>query len=104
MVICLFITGCFRYRKKKTRKHAILGMIAGTVVMTTVACVLNAWIFCPLYGIAFGMPVETFVEMEAPINGLLIVCLPLLAVGLNLLKGLLVSGIVLLLYKRIRVV
>ena len=49
--IANFLVGCafllpaaLVYRKKKTRKHAILGMIAGTVIMTTVACVLNAWI------------------------------------------------------------
>lgn len=112
--IANFLVGCafllpaaLVYRKKKTRKHAILGMIAGTVVMTTVACVLNAWILLPAYGIAFGMPVETFVEMGTAINGAIdsLFTFALLAVGpFNLLKGILVSGIVLLLYKRIRVI
>lgn len=112
--IANFLVGCafvlpasLIYRNKKTRKHAILGMTVGAIVMTTVACILNAWILLPAYGIAFGMPVETFVEMGTAIHGAIdnLFTFVLLAVGpFNLLKGILVSGIVLLLYKRIRVI
>lgn len=112
--IANFLVGCafvlpasLIYRNKKTRKHAILGMTVGAIVMTAVACILNTWILLPAYGIAFGMPVETFVEMGTAIHGAIdnLFTFVLLAVGpFNLLKGILVSGIVLLLYKRIRVI
>ncbi len=95
------------YRKKKTRKHAVLGMAAGTITMTIAACIINAWVLLPAYGIAFGMPVEAFVEMGTAIHGAInsLFRFSLLVVGpFNLLKGTLVSGIVLLLYKRIRVI
>lgn len=109
-----FIVGCafllpasFLYRRKKTRKNAVIGMAAGTVLMTVLACVLNAFILLPAYGAAFGMPVQAFVEMGTKINGAIdsLFMFAVLAVGpFNLLKGVLVSVIVLLLYKRIRVI
>ena len=75
--------------------------------MTVFACVLNAFILLPAYGAAFGMPVQAFVEMGTKINGAIdnLFMFAVLAVGpFNLLKGVLVSVIVLLLYKRIRVI
>lgn len=109
-----FIVGCafllpasFLYRRKKTRKNAVIGMAAGTVLMTVLACVLNAFILLPAYGAAFGMPVQAFVEMGTKINGAIdsLFMFAVLAVGpFNLLKGVLVSVIVLLLYKKIRVI
>ena len=102
-----FIVGCafllpasFLYRRKKTRKNAVIGMTTGTVLMTV-------FILLPAYGAAFGMPVQAFVEMGTKINGAIdnLFMFAVLAVGpFNLLKGVLVSVIVLLLYKRIRVI
>ena len=112
--IANFLVGCafllpaaLVYRKKKTRKHAILGMIAGTVIMTTVACVLNAWILLPAYGIAFGMPVEAFIEMGTAVNpsvNSLLGFVAMIIVPFNLFKYTLTSVIVFFIYKRIRVI
>ena len=111
-----FIFGCafvipagliYRFHHIKSRKHAVEGMAVGTVLTTAAACLMNAFVLLPAYGKAFGMPVETFIEMGTAINGAIdsLFTFALLAVGpFNLLKGLLVSGIVLLLYKRIRVI
>lgn len=85
----------------------MIGMMAGTVLMTVLACIINAFVLLPAYGAAFGMPVQAFVEMGTQINGAIdsLFMFAVLAVGpFNLLKGILVSGIVLLLYKRIRVI
>ncbi|MGN0398590.1 MAG: ECF transporter S component [Blautia sp.] len=109
-----FIFGCafllpasVIYRKKKTKKRAVIGMALGTVIMTVAACVINAFVLLPAYGAAFGMPVDAFVQMGTAINKSInsLFTFAVLAVApFNLIKGILVSVIVVLIYKRIRVI
>lgn len=109
-----FIFGCafllpaaLIYRRNKTRKNAIIGMAVGTVVMTVAACIINALVLLPAYGAAFGMPVDAFVQMGTSINKAIdsLFTFAVLAVGpFNLIKGIAVSVIVLLIYKRIRMI
>ena len=109
-----FIFGCafllpaaLIYRRNKTRKNAIIGMAVGTVVMTVAACIMNALVLLPAYGAAFGMPVDAFVQMGTSINKAIdsLFTFAVLAVGpFNLIKGIAVSVVVLLIYKRIRVI
>ena len=51
-----FIFGCtfavpagliYRYKSIKSRKHAVIGMAAGTVLTAVVACFINAFILLP---------------------------------------------------------
>ena len=70
--------------------------------MAAAAVVLNAYLLLPAYAAAFKMPMEAFVEMGTLINpgidGLL--SFVILAVApFNLIKGVLVSVLVFLLYK-----
>lgn len=109
-----FIFGCafllpaaLIYRSNKTKKNAIIGMAVGTVVMTVAACIINALVLLPAYGAAFGMPVDAFVQMGTSINKAIdsLFTFAVLAVGpFNLIKGIAVSVVVLLIYKRIRVI
>ena len=109
-----FILGCafllpasLIYRQKKTKKRAIIGMALGTVIMTVAGCVMNAFVLLPAYGAAFGMPVDAFVQMGTAINQSInsLFTFAVLAVGpFNLIKGILDSVIVMLIYKRIRVI
>ena len=109
-----FILGCafllpasLIYRQKKTKKRAIIGMALGTVIMTVAGCVMNAFVLLPAYGAAFGMPVDAFVQMGTAINKSVnsLFTFAVLAVGpFNLIKGILDSVIVMLIYKRIRVI
>ena len=48
------------YRRKKTKKSAIIGMAISTVTMSVVGVFLNAYVMIPLYS-AF-MPIEQIVE------------------------------------------
>lgn len=92
------------YRKMKTRRGAITGMLAGTLFMTLVGCVLNAYVLLPVYGAAFQMPIESLIEMGTAINSNITDTLTFVAFGVapfNLLKGILVSLIVFLVYKKI---
>ncbi len=94
------------YRRNKTKKHAIIGLVVGTAFMTAVGCLLNAYVLLPAYAAAFQMPIEALVEMGSVLNGNItnVFTFVLFAVApFNLLKGVVVSTIVLISYKKIRI-
>lgn len=106
-----FIMGCalvmpagFIYKQAKTKKHAIIGMATGIVCMVVASVLVNGLLLLPAYGKAFGMPVDTFVEMGAAIipaiHSLTTFCLFSVA-PFNIIKGIVVSLITLVLYKHI---
>ena len=106
-----FLLGCsfvvpagIIYRKMHTRKGAIIGMATGTVLMTIFGCFLNAFVLLPAYTMLMGLSLETIIGMGTAVNPAItnITTLVLFAVvPFNLLKGVLVSIIVLLIYKKI---
>ena len=92
------------YKRIRTRKGALLGMAAGTVSMAVIGCLLNAYVLLPTYAAAFGMPINALVEMGTAVNpGITsLSTFVLFAVApFNLLKGVVVSLVVLLIYKKI---
>lgn len=106
-----FLMGCalvvpagMVYRRGKSRKNAMIGMVIGIICLAIVSCVLNGMVLLPAYGKAFGMPVDTFVQMGAAIipaiDSMMTFCL-FCVVPFNVLKGVLVSVLTMLLYKRI---
>ncbi|MDO4261913.1 MAG: ECF transporter S component [Eubacteriales bacterium] len=102
---CMFVLpASLIYQRKKSKGHAAAGLLAGTATMTVSAVALNALVLLPAYAKAFGMPVESFVEMGSAINGAIdgLWTFVLLAVApFNLVKGVLVSAATMLLYKHI---
>ena len=106
-----FLIGCgfcfpaaLIYRKVHTRNGAIIGMLTGTAVMTFVGCFLNAFVLLPAYAKAFQMPIDALVAMGTAVNGNITSLFTLVVfaiVPFNLLKGVLVSVIVFLIYKKI---
>lgn len=109
--IANFIIGCafcvpagIIYRRNRTRKNALIGMITGIVVMTVLGCFVNAYVLLPVYSKAFGMPIDALVGMGTAVNSHItsLTTFVLLAVApFNLLKGVVVSLIVFLIYKKI---
>lgn len=106
-----FIIGCalcvpagLIYRRKRTRTTALVGMAVGTVAMTVLGCLINAYILLPTYATAFGMPMDALVEMGTALNPNInsLATFVIFAVApFNLLKGMLVSLIVFVIYKKI---
>ena len=106
-----FIIGCslcvpagLIYRRKRTRTTALIGMAAGTVTMTVIGCAVNAFVLLPTYATAFGMPIDALVEMGTAVNPAInsLTTFVFFAVApFNILKGVLVSAIVFLIYKKI---
>ena len=106
LIGCAFcVPAALIYQKKRTKSGAVTGMEVGTVIMTILGCVLNAYILLPVYAKAFEMPLDALVSMGTEVNGAItgLMTFVLFAVApFNLLKGILVSLIVFFVYKKIR--
>ena len=109
--IANFLIGCalcvpagLLYKKQKTRKGALIGMAVGTGMMVIVGCVINAYVLLPVYAMAFQMPLDALIGMGTAVNPNItgLSTFVIFAVApFNLLKGVLVSLIVLAIYKKI---
>lgn len=88
------------YKRRKTKKHAVIGMVISTVVMAVVGVFLNAYVMIPMYS-AF-MPVEQIVEAGKAIipwvHDTFTFCL-FCVLPFNLIKGIIVSVVVTIIYK-----
>ena len=92
------------YRKMKNKKGAIVGLVSGPVIMTFLSCFINAYVMLPTYAKAFQMPIEALIEMGTKVNGNitnLFTFVMFAVVPFNLLKGILASVVVMLIYKKI---
>ena len=106
-----FVIGCafilpaaWIYKRKRSRKNAMIGMATGTVFMAFIGCFLNAYVLLPAYAKAFSMPIDALVGMGTAVNSHItnLFTFVIFAVApFNILKGILVSVVVLLIYKKI---
>ena len=82
----------------------MIGLVSGTLIMTLLGCFINAYIMLPTYAKAFQMPIDSLIEMGTKVNASitdLFTFVMFAVVPFNLLKGVLVSIIVMLIYKKI---
>ncbi len=105
LIGCAFVVpAAVLYRSKKNRAHAVAGMAVGTAVMTVIGGLLNAAVLLPVYAVAFHLPLDQIIAMGTELNAN-IVDLPTFVffatTPLNLLKGVLVSILVFILYKHV---
>ena len=106
-----FVVGCslvlpaaIVYHTKKTRISALLGLLTGTFVLTVFGSLFNAVYLLPKFSQLFGLPLDAIIGMGSKINGNIhsLQSFVLLAVApLNLIKGVTISVLTLLLYKRV---
>ena len=106
-----FIIGCsfllpasILYFFRKTKKNAIIGCVAGTLVMTVFGSAFNAIYLIPKFAQLYGLPLESIIEMGHAINPAInsVSTLALFAVvPMNLLKGTAVSVVTVLVYKKL---
>ena len=106
-----FVVGCSLvlpasviYHIKRKRNTALLGLAAGTFVLTVFGSLFNAVYLLPKFSQLFGLPLDKIIAMGSVIDGGIrdLTTFVLLAVApLNLIKGLMVSVLTLLIYKRI---
>ncbi len=101
---CLVLPAAACYRFLHTRKGAILSCLLGTACICVLGSAFNAFYLLPKFAQLYGMPLEVIVGMGTAINSAItnVGTFVLFAVApLNLLKGLSVSLLTILLYKKI---
>ena len=106
-----FVVGCsfvlpasIIYHARPGKRSALVGMVAGTLVMTVFGSAFNAIYLLPKFAALYGMPMEAIIGMGTKINPRItsVGTLVLFAVvPFNLLKGVIDSALTFLLYKRI---
>lgn len=106
-----FIVGCsyvlpasIIYLFKKNRRTAMIACAIGTLVIAVVGSSLNAFYLLPAFAKLYGMPIEALIEMGTAVNPAInnIFTFVLFAVApLNLLKGAIVTGVTVLVYKKL---
>ena len=105
MVGCSFILpASIIYLHKKKRKSAMIGCVVGTICLTIFGTSFNAIYLVPKFAELYGMPLEAIVGMGTAINPAItdLTTLVLFAVApLNILKGVSVSVITMLVYKKL---
>lgn len=92
------------YHFKKSKKSAVWGLVIGTAVMTVFGSFFNAIYLLPKFSQLFGLPLDAIVAMGSNVNKAInsVSTLVLFAVvPFNILKGIVVSVLTLLLYKRV---
>lgn len=106
-----FVVGCSLvlpataiYHIKRTRINALLGLILGTVILTIFGSAFNGIYLLPKFSQLFGLPLENIIAMGSKINGNIhsvstFVCFAV--APLNLIKGIGISILTMLTYKRI---
>lgn len=107
-----FVTGCafvlpaaIVYKYKRTRKFALIGLIASALSLAAVGALMNNFVMVPLYAKLY-MPMETILGMAAsifPSIDTLWEMILLCVVPFNLIKGALCGVITFVLYKKLAV-
>ena len=106
-----FVMGCafilpaaWYYRRHKNLKSALIGMILGTLCLMLVGGLTNYFVMLPAYSFFFNMPLEAIISMGAKVvpfvdNAFTLVLF--CTTPFNLIKGIVTSLLVFLLYKHI---
>ncbi|MBE7002811.1 MAG: ECF transporter S component [Ruminococcaceae bacterium] len=96
------LTAGLIYHRGKSRKTALLGAIAGAVLMALISVPVNYFVVYPAYVVVYGMPMEAIIGMYQSINASadsLMKCLVLFNLPFTLCKGLLDVVLCFLIYK-----
>ena len=102
MGLAMVLPATLLYRRNKTRKTAIIGMLTGVACAVAVSVLVNKWIMLPFYMGAFHMTMEELVAaahwggVDSEWKLLLLITAPF-----NLIKGLVISLLTAILYKRV---
>ena len=106
-----FLIGCMLvlpasviYQFHKSKRTAVIGCAVGTLVMTVFGTWFNAVYLLPTFANLYGMPLEAILGMGAAINPRvtnLTNFVILMVAPINIIKGVGISFITMLVYKRI---
>lgn len=100
--ISIVVPAALIYKRSKSKKSAIIGLAVGTVIMSIVGGLANYFILIPFY--TNFMPIDAIIGMGAAVNPSIISLETLILFGImpfNIFKGIVLSILTLVLYKRI---
>lgn len=98
----LVVPAAWIYTKHKTKKSAFIGLMLGTVFMAITGSLMNYFVLIPFYT-AF-MPIDAIIGLGTAVNPAIDSLWTLIVFGIfpfNVFKGIVVSLLTLLIYKRI---
>ena len=102
MGLAMILPASLMYQRNKTRKTALTGMLTGMICAVVVSVFVNKWIMLPFYMGAFHMTMEELIQaahwggVDSEWKLLLLITAPF-----NLIKGLVISILTAVLYKRV---
>ncbi len=104
-----FILGCMYvvpaaiiYHTKKTRKMAMISLIAGGVILVIAGILLNAWYLLPKYSELYGIPLDVLIAMGTKVNASITDVFSFVALAVapfNIIKALIDGIVTVILYK-----
>ena len=92
------------YRRNKSRKTALTGMLIGTASLTVAGVLANAFILIPFYVVMMHFPMEAIVKTFTniiPYVDRLEKVLILITAPFNILKGIVLCAVTFVLYRRL---
>ncbi|UXR73010.1 ECF transporter S component [Staphylococcus sp. IVB6238] len=89
----LLLTAYYIHRQKPTTRGMILGLASGTIIMTIVLSIMNYFVLLPLYGMIMNLS-DIATNLKVIITAGII--------PFNIIKGIVVSLLFVLLYKRLK--
>ena len=92
------------YFAHKSKHSAIIGLVLGTISMTVIGTAFNAIYLLPKFAQLYGIPLDVIIGMGSAIHASIhnVVTFVVLCVApLNIVKGVTVSVLTMLLYKRV---
>lgn len=92
------------YRRRRTKSGALIAMLTGTLCMAAVASLSNYFFLIDFYAKLFHVSIDEIVKMTTKVNALVKDFKALIVFAFlpfNIFKGLLVSLVTVLLYKRV---
>jgi len=92
------------YKYKKSRAGALLGCLLGTISIAIVGALANKYLLIPFF--SKTTPIEKIIELCARVNSLIVdvnTYILYAAIPFNLFKGIVISLITILIYKKISI-
>ena len=97
-----FVPAAIIYHTKKTRKMAMISLIAGGVILVIAGMLLNAWYLLPKYSELYGIPLDVLIAMGTKVNASITDVFSFVALAVapfNIIKALIDGIVTVILYK-----
>jgi len=102
--ILLVVPASLIYSMHKSKKNAIIGLLAGTAVMAVGMSIVNYYVVVPLYQKLLNIPAQAIVAMGSQVNARVVDLRTLVVYSVlpfNIIKGILLTIVTALIYKKL---